>query len=194
MVMKKLAVFASGTGSNFDAIIQAVEQGKLNAEIALLVSDKIHAPVIEKAQRHQIDTVVFDAKVYQNKAAYEQALLEDCRSRDIDYIILAGFMRLIGPTLLKPYESRILNIHPSLLPAFPGKDAIGQAFNEKVKITGVTVHFVDDGMDTGPIIDQESIRIEENDTKEDVKTKIQAVEHQLYPRVIQSLLAKEDSK
>ncbi len=194
MVMMKLAVFASGTGSNFDAIVQAIEAGELDAEVSLLVCDRIEAPVVEKAQRADIDTVVFNAKVYENKAAYEQALLKDCQEREIDYIILAGYMRLIGPTLLKPYEKRIINIHPSLLPAFPGKDAIGQAFDKQVKMTGVTVHFVDDGMDTGPIIDQEAIRIEDSDSKEDVQKKIQAIEHQLYPRVIQSLLVKEDAK
>lgn len=191
--MMNIAVFASGTGSNFDAIIQAIENGKLDARVSLLVCDRIGAPVIEKAQRYNVDTVVINPKVYENKAAYEQALLEDCRSRQIEYIILAGYMRLIGPTLLEPYKNRILNIHPSLLPAFPGKDAIGQALEKNVKITGVTVHFVDDGMDTGPIIDQEAIRIDEHDTEEDVKRKIQNVEHRLYPQVIQSLQVKEES-
>ncbi|MFZ0477407.1 MAG: phosphoribosylglycinamide formyltransferase [Halobacillus sp.] len=192
--MRNIAIFASGAGSNFDAIVQAVERGDLEANISLLICDRVGAPVIEKAQRHDIDTVVFTPKVYDNKAAYEAALLEDCRSRNIDYIVLAGYMRLLGPTLLKPYQNRIVNIHPSLLPAFPGKDAIGQALDKKVKVTGVTVHFVDDGMDTGPIIDQEAIRINEDDTEEDVKQKIQAVEHRLYPEVIQSLLVKEESK
>ncbi|MGP4067021.1 phosphoribosylglycinamide formyltransferase [Halobacillus sp. B29] len=192
--MRNIAIFASGAGSNFDAIVQAVERGDLEANISLLICDRVGAPVIEKAQRHDIDTVVFTPKVYKNKAAYEAALLEDCRSRNIDYIVLAGYMRLLGPTLLKPYQNRIVNIHPSLLPAFPGKDAIGQALDKKVKVTGVTVHFVDDGMDTGPIIDQEAIRIKEDDTEEDVKQKIQAVEHRLYPEVIQSLLVKEESK
>ena len=191
--MINLAVFASGTGSNFDAIIQAIEEGTLEARVSLLICDKIEAPVIEKAQAYNIDTVVFNAKCYEDKGAYERALLHDCQSRDIDYIILAGFMRLIGPTLLEPYEHRILNIHPSLLPAFPGKDAIGQAFDKQVKVTGVTVHFVDNGMDTGPIIDQEPVRINPADTRADVQKKIQAVEHKLYPRVIQSLLVKEES-
>ncbi|ELK48274.1 phosphoribosylglycinamide formyltransferase [Halobacillus sp. ACCC02827] len=192
--MINLAVFASGTGSNFDAIVEAVENGTLHADIKLLVCDKVGAPVIEKAQRHDVDTIVFNPKVYENKAAYEAALLEDCRSRGVDYIILAGYMRLVGPTLLQPYEKRIINIHPSLLPAFPGKDAIGQAIDKKVKVTGVTVHFVDDGMDTGPIIAQEAVTIEDNDTPEEVKRKIQAVEHRLYPQVIESLFTKEESK
>ncbi|UOQ46543.1 phosphoribosylglycinamide formyltransferase [Halobacillus salinarum] len=192
--MINLAIFASGSGSNFDAIVHAIEKGELDANVSLLVCDRVGAPVIEKAQRYEVDTVVFTPKVYNGKAAYEEALLADCRDREIDYIILAGYMRLIGPTLLKPYENRIINIHPSLLPAFPGKDAIGQAVSKQVKITGVTVHFIDDGMDTGPIIDQEAVRIEDTDTEEDVKRKIQAVEHELYPKVIQSLLVKEDAK
>ncbi|MYL71338.1 phosphoribosylglycinamide formyltransferase [Halobacillus litoralis] len=192
--MINIAVFASGTGSNFDAIFSKVESGELEANIALLVCDRIGAPVIEKAQKHEIDTVVYRAKSFSDKAAYEQAVLEDCRQRGIEFIVLAGYMRLIGPTLLKPYERRIVNIHPSLLPAFPGKDAIGQALEKKVKVTGVTVHFVDDGMDTGPIIAQEAIDIEETDTADDVKDKIQTVEHRLYPQVIQSLFIKEESQ
>ncbi|REJ09235.1 phosphoribosylglycinamide formyltransferase [Halobacillus trueperi] len=191
--MINIAVFASGTGSNFDAIVSKVESGEIEANIALLVCDRIGAPVIEKAQKHEIDTVVYRAKSFADKAAYEQAVLDDCRQRGIEFIVLAGYMRLIGPTLLKPYERRIVNIHPSLLPAFPGKDAIGQALEKKVKVTGVTVHYVDDGMDTGPIIAQEAIDIEENDTADDVKNKIQAVEHRLYPQVIQSLFIKEES-
>ncbi|MBX0359426.1 phosphoribosylglycinamide formyltransferase [Halobacillus sp. Nhm2S1] len=191
--MINIAVFASGTGSNFDAIVNKVESGELEANIALLVCDRIGAPVIEKAQQHEIDTVVYRPKSFTDKAAYEQAVLDDCRQRGIEFIVLAGYMRLIGPTLLKPYERRIINIHPSLLPAFPGKDAIGQALEKKVKVTGVTVHYVDDGMDTGPIIAQEPIHIEENDTEDEVKNKIQAVEHRLYPQVIQSLFIKEES-
>lgn len=191
--MKKLAVFASGTGSNFDAIVSAIEKGELDADIALLVCDRVGASVIEKAQKHEIDTVVYTPKIFENKASYEMAILEDCRIRGVEFLVLAGYMRLIGPTLLQPYEGRIVNIHPSLLPAFPGKDAIEQALEKKVKVTGVTVHFVDDGMDTGPIIAQEAVTVEDGDTAEDVKRKIQAVEHHLYPQVIQSLFVKEES-
>ncbi|WP_082235209.1 phosphoribosylglycinamide formyltransferase [Halobacillus massiliensis] len=190
----KIAVFASGTGSNFDAIMNAVESGELDAEVCLLVSDNIKAGVIEKAQKREVDTVVYHPKSFSDKKAYESALLADCRDKGVEWIILAGYMRLIGPTLLEAYHNRIINIHPSLLPAFPGKDAIGQAVAKKVKVTGVTVHFVDDGMDTGPIIAQEAITITESDKKEEVQKKIQAVEHKLYPRVIQSLLTKEEAK
>ncbi|MFC7322657.1 phosphoribosylglycinamide formyltransferase [Halobacillus campisalis] len=190
----KIAVFASGTGSNFDAIMEACDKGTLNADVTLLVSDKINAAVIEKAQKRNVDTVVFNPKSFENKAEFEKALLADCQARDVEWIILAGYMRLIGSTLLEAYPKRIINIHPSLLPAFPGKDAIGQAIDKKVKVTGVTVHFVDDGMDTGPIIAQEALSISEEDTKDEVRRKIQAVEHQLYPQVIQSLLIKEEAK
>ncbi|MCA1022105.1 phosphoribosylglycinamide formyltransferase [Halobacillus litoralis] len=192
--MKQLAIFASGTGSNFDAIVKAIDEGSLDARVALLVCDRVGAAVIEKAQRHEIDTVVYTPKLFSDKAAYEAAILEDLRSRNVEWIVLAGYMRLIGPTLLAPYEGRILNIHPSLLPAFPGKDAVGQALDKQVKVTGVTVHFVDDGMDTGPIIAQEPVHIHRDDSKEDVQRRIQTVEHRLYPEVIQSLLPKEEYK
>ncbi|MBN8235752.1 phosphoribosylglycinamide formyltransferase [Halobacillus kuroshimensis] len=192
--MKQLAIFASGTGSNFDAIVKAIEEGKLDARVALLVCDRVGAAVIEKAQNHEIDTVVYTPKLFPDKSAYEEAILHDLRSRQVEWIVLAGYMRLIGPTLLAPYEGRIMNIHPSLLPAFPGKDAIGQALDKQVKVTGVTVHFVDDGMDTGPIIAQEPVPIYDHDSREDVHRRIQTVEHRLYPEVIQSLLPKEEYK
>ncbi|MFC7063248.1 phosphoribosylglycinamide formyltransferase [Halobacillus seohaensis] len=190
----KIAVFASGTGSNFDAIMNAIDEGTLDAEVSLLASDRINAAVIEKAQQRNVDTVVLNPKSFTDKAAFETALLADCQSRNVEWIILAGYMRLIGPTVLNAYPKRIINIHPSLLPAFQGKDAIGQALDKKVKVTGVTVHFVDNGMDTGPIIAQEALSITEDDTKDEVRRKIQAVEHQLYPRVIQTLLTKENAK
>ncbi|WP_027955724.1 phosphoribosylglycinamide formyltransferase [Halobacillus kuroshimensis] len=192
--MKQLAIFASGTGSNFDAIVKAIEEGKLDARVALLVCDRVGAAVIEKAQNHEIDTVVYTPKLFPDKSAYEEAILHDLRSRQVEWIVLAGYMRLIGPTLLAPYEGRIMNIHPSLLPAFPGKDAIGQALDKQVKVTGVTVHFVDDGVDTGPIIAQEPVPIYDHDSREDVQRRIQTVEHRLYPEVIQSLLPKEEYK
>ncbi|MFD1021034.1 phosphoribosylglycinamide formyltransferase [Thalassobacillus hwangdonensis] len=189
--MRRLAVFASGTGSNFDAIAAEIERGAVQAEISLVVCDRPGARVIEKAEAQGIETFVFSAKDYPDKAAYENELLTACREKGIEWLILAGYMRLIGPTLLEAYENRIVNIHPSLLPAFPGKDAIGQAFDKRVKVTGVTVHFVDAGMDTGPIIDQEAVRIDENDTRETLQKKIQAVEHRLYPAVIKELIAEE---
>jgi phosphoribosylglycinamide formyltransferase-1 len=185
--MKKIAVFASGSGTNFQAIIDASKQGELQADIVLFVCDRPGAHSIERAQNEQVPQFVFSAKDYKGKAEYEGVLLQKLKESGAEYIILAGYMRLIGPTLLKEYEGRIINIHPSLLPAFPGKDAIGQALSADVKVSGVTVHFVDEGMDTGPIIAQQSVDIDEDETRESLQNKIHEVEHKLYPEVLQKL-------
>ncbi|WP_019155519.1 phosphoribosylglycinamide formyltransferase [Robertmurraya massiliosenegalensis] len=186
--MKKIAVFASGSGSNFQAIIEAVQKGELDADISLLVCDKSGAYAIERAKNEQIPYFVFNAKEYDNKEAYEKEILKNLQKHEVDFIVLAGYMRLIGTTLLNEFEGKIINIHPSLLPAFPGKDAIGQALHARVKVSGVTVHFVDVGMDTGPIIAQKAIEIGEQETKESLQTKIHQIEHQLYPKVIQTII------
>ncbi|MET3696584.1 formyltetrahydrofolate-dependent phosphoribosylglycinamide formyltransferase [Bacillus oleivorans] len=186
--MKKLAIFASGSGSNFQAIVDAVKAGKLDAEVSLLVCDKPGAFCIERASTEEIPSFVFNPKEYASKADYETELYEKLKELEIDIIVLAGYMRLIGPVLLTPYEGKIVNIHPSLLPAFPGKDAIGQALAAKVKETGVTIHFVDSGMDTGPIVVQQSVSISETETRESLQAKIQKIEHELYPSVLQKLL------
>ncbi|OIJ13670.1 phosphoribosylglycinamide formyltransferase [Anaerobacillus alkalilacustris] len=189
--MRKIAVFASGSGTNFQAIIDATLSGHLKAEIALLVCDKPNALAIERAEKHNIEVFQFLPKNYENKEAFENEILNKLQALNVEWIALAGYMRLIGPTLLKAYEGRIINIHPSLLPSFPGKDAIGQAYDAKVKVTGVTIHFVDEGMDTGPIIAQAPVFIEENDSIEEVRSKIQTVEHKLYPEVLENVLNKQ---
>jgi len=185
---KHLAVFASGTGSNFDAIQQAIEQGTLDAVITLVVSDVPTSAVIDKAKRKGLKTFVFNPQSYPNKRAFEVEIVEALQEAKVDFIILAGYMRLVGPTLLHAYEGRIVNIHPSLLPSFKGLDAIGQAFDAGVKITGVTIHYVDEGMDTGRIIAQEAVKVADTYERDDLQRVIQAVEHQLYPATIQSLL------
>jgi phosphoribosylglycinamide formyltransferase 1 len=188
--MKTIAVFASGNGSNFQAIIDAVQNGDLGADLALLICDKPSAYAIERAKKAGIHAFVFNPKDYQNKEDYEKEILCELTKVDADLLVLAGYMRLIGPTLLTEYQGRIVNIHPSLLPAFPGKDAIGQALEAKVKQSGVTIHFVDEGMDTGPIIEQESVTIDESETIESLQRKIQSIEHRLYPAVLKMLLAR----
>ncbi|MFD2445167.1 phosphoribosylglycinamide formyltransferase [Bacillus sp. CGMCC 1.16607] len=185
--MKKIAVFASGSGSNFQAIVDAIESGKLTAEVKLLVCDQPNAFVVERAERSEIPAFIFSAKKYSSKEEYELAILNELKEKQIEFIVLAGYMRLIGSTLLKQFEGKIVNIHPSLLPAFPGKDAIGQAISAGVKESGVTVHYVDAGMDTGPIIEQKAVSIVEDETKETLQTKIHTIEHQLYPTVLQQL-------
>ncbi|MET1176768.1 phosphoribosylglycinamide formyltransferase [Peribacillus simplex] len=189
--MKRLAVFASGNGSNFQSIAEAIKSGKLEAEICLVVCDREDAYVLERAMLENIDSFSFSAKNYSNKIEYESEILERLRQYEIEFIILAGYMRLIGPTLLQKYSQRIVNIHPSLLPSFPGKDAIGQAFDARVKETGVTVHYVDDGMDTGPVIAQKAVPILEGDTKDILQKRIQEMEHDLYPSVLRELCHKK---
>lgn len=183
-----LAVFASGNGSNFEAVIQSIKDGKIDGTVKVLICDKEDAYVIKRAENHQIPVFIFNPKEFDGKDHYEQIILEKLTELNINLIILAGYMRLVGKTLLDAFENRILNIHPSLLPSFPGLDAIGQALDAGVKVTGVTIHFVDSGMDTGPIIAQEPIKIEEDDTKEDVQRKIQKIEHELYPKTIQKVI------
>ena len=178
----KLAVFASGNGSNFEAIIQA------GMSVELLISDKEEAFAVKRAKAHEIPAFVFNPKAYNLKADFEAEIVTQLQNFDVDLIVLAGYMRLIGPVLLKAYEGRIINIHPSLLPAFPGLDAVGQALKSGVKVTGVTVHFVDEGMDTGPIIAQETVKIEDEDTRESLTKKIQHVEHKLYPLTVQHVI------
>lgn len=186
--MKKIAIFASGSGTNFQAIVNAFKNGELQVDIKLLVSDKPESYCIQRAVNEGIPTFAFHAKEFTSKAAYEEQILVELENADIDFIVLAGYMRLIGDVLLREYGGRIVNIHPSYLPAFPGKDAIGQALAAEVKQTGVTIHYVDEGMDTGPIIDQRTVEVLANDTKEALQNRIHEVEHQFYPEVLQKLL------
>lgn len=189
--MKKIAIFASGNGSNFQALVDAKQAGKLRAEINLLVCDKPGAFVIERAEKAGIPTFVFNPKDYDRKEQFEQLIAEQLKQRNIEYVILAGYMRLIGQTLLDEYPKQIINIHPSLLPSFPGIDAVGQAIAAGVKVTGVTIHFVDEGMDTGPIIAQRALEIKESETKEEIEKNIHAIEHVLYPETLNKLFATE---
>jgi phosphoribosylglycinamide formyltransferase 1 len=182
--MTKIAIFASGSGSNFQAINDEIKAGKLDAAVELLVCDRKEAFVIERALKDKVPVFSFNPKEYSSKEEFETEIAEELRKRDVELLVLAGYMRLIGPTLLRAFPGRIVNIHPSLLPSFPGKDAIGQAIKAGVKVTGVTVHFVDEGMDTGPIIAQEAVSIFPGEDAEDVAAKIHAVEHRLYPEVL----------
>ncbi len=192
--MRRLAIFASGSGSNFEAIVQAVQAGQLRGvEVALLVCDKPGAKVLERAERLGIPAFVFQPKEYADKSAFEKEIVAQLQKLDVTLVVLAGYMRLVGETLLSAYEGKIINLHPSLLPAFPGKDAIGQALDYGVKITGVTVHVVDAGLDTGPIIAQLPVAVQETDTKETLAARIHEVEHGLLVEVI-GLLVEERVK
>ncbi|AKM17657.1 phosphoribosylglycinamide formyltransferase [Anoxybacillus geothermalis] len=192
--MKRLAIFASGSGTNFQAIVDAAKRGEVPAEVALLVCDRPGAKVIERAARENVPAFVFSPKEYPSKAAFESEILRELKERRIDWIALAGYMRLIGPTLLSVYEGKIVNIHPSLLPAFPGKDAIGQAYRAGVLETGVTVHYVDEGMDTGPVIAQCAVPIVPGEPIEALEARIHQVEHELYPAVLRMLLGEKEQQ
>lgn len=185
--MIKIAIFASGSGSNFQSIVEATRSGSLQAAVGLLVCDKRNALVIERAEREGIPVLVIDPKEYETKNAYEEVILKALNEQNVEFIVLAGYMRLLGSVLLNEFQGRIVNIHPSLLPAFPGKDAIGQAFKAGVKVTGVTVHYVDEGMDTGPIIAQSAVSVLLGDDRDSLQARIQETEHKLYPTVLQEL-------
>jgi phosphoribosylglycinamide formyltransferase 1 len=182
----KIAVFASGSGSNYQAIQEAIEKGELDAQVVLVVTDRPGAYVTTRAQSFHVPVLEIAPKQFESKAQYEQAIVEALQSNEVEWVVLAGYMRLVGEVLLHAYANKIVNIHPSLLPSFPGKDAIGQAFEAGVKVTGVTVHYVDAGMDTGPIIAQAAIDVVENDLQA-TEARIHAVEHVLYKQTLQRL-------
>ena len=186
--MKKIAVFASGNGSNFQAIIDEIEKGNLEAEIAALVTDNPASFAVQRALYHNIPVFSFIPKNYSSKEEFEKEIAFFLIEKSVSLIVLAGYMRIVGETLLKAFPNRIINIHPALLPAFPGKNGIQQAYQYGVKIFGVTVHYVDSGVDTGKIIAQECFKAEGTETLQEIEQKIHNIEHQLYSRVIQEIL------
>ncbi len=186
--MKRLAVFASGTGSNFEAIADAIQTGHLKAKLVLLVSDRPRAAVVAKAKARGIPTFTFQARNHVDKASYEQAILDQLHLFAVDFIALAGYMRLIGPTILTAFPRRIVNIHPSLLPKYKGLDAIGQAMADGAQTTGVTIHYVDAGMDTGEVIAQRELDLSNLHSRDEIEQRIHAIEHELYPSTLHQLL------
>ena len=185
--MRQIAVFASGSGTNFQSL---VEQSGKSYQVVLLVCDCHDAFVVTRARKLGIPSFVFDPRTYQTKSVYEINILKQLQVFNVTFIALAGYMRLIGPILLEAYPDQIINIHPSLLPSFIGKDAIGQAMSYGVKVTGVTVHYIDCEMDRGTIIAQDVISINERMTREELTQKIQAIERELYPKVLRQILTK----
>ncbi|MFF2885591.1 phosphoribosylglycinamide formyltransferase [Paenibacillus sp. NPDC057967] len=184
MAALRIAIFASGQGTNFQTIADAVREGKLDVTIELLVCDKPSAPVIQRASQAGVDAFVFKPKDYPSREAYESEILEELRARQVDLVVLAGYMRILTPTLVEPFMGRMINIHPSLLPSFPGINAIGQALEHGVKVTGVTVHYVDGGLDSGPILAQTAVAVTEEDDEASLTVRIQQAERELYPEAI----------
>jgi len=182
----KIAVLVSGRGSNLQAIIDNIEKGLLPAEIAVVISDQADAYSLERARKHNIPAVHVSAKGYKGKREeYDAVLAAELQKHHVELVCLAGFMRIITPTLIKAFPSRILNIHPALLPAFPGLHVQKAALEHGVKFSGCTVHFVDEGMDTGPIIIQSVVPILDNDTEDSLSERILRQEHKIYSRAIQ---------
>lgn len=188
MKVLRLGVLVSGRGSNLQAIINEIEAGTLKAEIAVVVSNKQGVPALERAERHGLNTVFLDPKSVAGmpdpRHAYDRKLLETLQHHRVQLVILAGYMKIVTSVLIDSYESRIMNIHPSLLPSFPGLHAQRQALDHGVKVAGCTVHFVTEGMDTGPIILQQAVPVEEGDTEDVLSERILKVEHGLLPMAI----------
>jgi len=185
----RVGVLASGRGSNLQAIIDAIEARTLDAQIAVVLSNKKDAQALERARRHGLQDVFLDPKPFAGQAgsreAYDRAVLDALRKHDVELVALAGYMRIVTPVLISAYPHRIMNIHPSLLPSFPGLEAQKQALEWGVKTSGCTVHFVTEGVDEGPIIIQAAVPVLEGDSADILAARILAEEHRIYPRAIQ---------
>lgn len=190
--MVKIAVFASGNGSNFENLVLKMKDGLLKGDIVFLIVDKKNAFALERAKKLGIEAIFIDPKSFSSKEEHEKEIVSNLKERDIKFIALAGYMRIIGETLLKEYEGRIVNIHPSYLPELKGKDSIKRAFEAKKDFTGVTVHFVDGGVDTGKVIYQEKIVIDKKWSLEELEEKVHEIEHKIYPKALNLIFDKEN--
>ena len=186
--MTRLGILISGRGSNFQAIHQAIERGELAAEIACVISNVPDAAGLAYARDKGLLTYALNSKGIQ-RAEFDASLVRLLHESNVNLICLAGYMRLLSPHFIQAFAGRILNIHPSLLPAFPGLDAQSQAFAARVKTTGCTVHYVDEGLDTGPVIAQAQVPVLPGDTVESLSARILEQEHLLYPRAIARVIA-----
>ena len=183
--MLKIAVFASGRGSNFQSIIDSIKSGDVAAEVKLLISDNQEAGALKRAEHEEIENVFINPAHFETKADYEEELIGLLKGAGVELVVLAGYMRILSPLFVKEFKNQIINIHPSLLPAFKGLDAQKQAVDYGVKYSGCTVHFVDQGMDTGPIIKQAVVEVKENDSADDLAARILKEEHRIYPEAVQ---------
>jgi len=179
-----LGVLVSGRGSNLQAILDAIREGKINAKIGVVISDKKDAFALQRVKGLGIATEVIERKDFATKRQFEEALVNTLCEHNVELVVLAGFMRLLGSDFISAYPGKIMNIHPALLPSFPGLNAQKQAIEYGVKMSGCTVHFVDEGMDSGPIILQQAVPVASSDTAETLAARILEVEHVLYPRAI----------
>ncbi|MDE2059300.1 MAG: phosphoribosylglycinamide formyltransferase [candidate division NC10 bacterium] len=181
----RLGVLASGRGSNLQAIIDASKAGKIDALVAIVISDVAAAHALERARQYGIETAFVDPSLHHTREEFDGAVIDLLRKHDVGLVCLAGFMRLLSPHFIREYRNRIMNIHPALLPAFHGLHAQRQALWYGAKVSGCTVHFVDEGIDTGPIIMQAAVPVLDEDTEESLSARILTYEHQIYSRAIQ---------
>jgi phosphoribosylglycinamide formyltransferase-1 len=186
--VKKIGVLVSGRGSNLQALMDAARRGELGGQVAVVISNVETAQGLERARNAGIPAVFRDHRG-QTREAYDAGIVEVLRAHQVDLVCLAGFMRLLSPVLLRAYPGQVVNIHPALLPAFPGKEAQRQALAHGVKVSGATVHLVDEGLDSGPIVAQEAVLVLSSDTAESLAARILETEHRLYPRAVRLLLA-----
>jgi phosphoribosylglycinamide formyltransferase-1 len=187
-ITNRIGVLISGRGSNLQALIDAVNDGRLDASIAVVISNEEHAPGLERARRAGIETLWMSHRGWANRDDYDLALARELKSRHVVLVCLAGFMRRVGPSMLAAFPDAILNIHPSLLPSFPGLDAQRQAIAHGVKVSGVTVHLVTSELDTGPIIVQRTVSVRDDDTAESLSARILEEEHRAYPEAVKLVL------
>ena len=185
---RRLGVLISGRGSNLQALIDAIGDGRLDASIDVVISNVAGAGGLDRAREAGIETAVIDHRGWPSRDDYDRALVEELLAREVDLVCLAGFMRRIGPVFIAAFPNRIVNIHPSLLPSFPGLHAQRQALAHGVKVSGVTVHLVTAELDAGPIIAQRAVPLLENDTEDTLAARILVEEHQAYPEAVQRLL------
>lgn len=182
--MLRLGVLASGRGSNFQSIIDEIKAGSLRASIRLLITDNPDAYAIERAKKHSIEYLYLNPRDFKSKDDFYSRIADELMKREADLVILAGFMRIVGKPLIEAFPNRIMNIHPALLPAFPGLHSQKQAIDYGVRISGCTVHFVDAGMDTGPVIIQASVPVSPDDTEDALSEHILRLEHKIFPYAI----------
>jgi len=180
----KIAIFCSGNGSNFQAIVDSIGSGTIKAEVALMVCDNPQGFCLHRAEKEGVKTLLLERKNFKTKDEFENTLIKNLAKENIELICLAGYMRILGLKLVQKYKNRILNIHPALLPSFKGACGIKDALRYGVKVTGVTVHFVDEKMDHGPIILQKTLEVKKDDTEESLACRIHKIEHELYPQAI----------
>ncbi|MBI3991270.1 MAG: phosphoribosylglycinamide formyltransferase [Candidatus Omnitrophica bacterium] len=187
--MTRLAVLCSGNGTNLQAIINHIKKGYIRARISLVISDRRDAFALKRASKAGINAVYLNPSRFKNKQAYDREIIARLKRENVKLIVLAGYMRMLSPYFVRQFKNRILNIHPALLPSFKGTEGIKDAWEYGVKVTGPTVHFVDEGMDSGPIILQEPVRVRDDDTEDALARRIHMAEHRIYPLAIKLFLS-----